>query len=240
MNYLNITSFPELDYAGTEAMNTLCTNLSYCGPDINTILFTSRYEQEGKSSITMNVMRTLAGFGKDVLLIDADLRRSTLARRYRFSYTSQEAPGLAQYLAGKCDLEDAVYQTDLPGAFILPAGRDVLNSMQLLASRGFGDMMTALKNNFDYVLVDTPPAGVIVDAVEIAKHCDGAVIVVGYNRGRSQEVGEVAANIAKTGCKVLGAVMNGVDMKSFRNRKYYYRSGRYSTYYHHYGDNEEK
>ena len=100
--------------------------------------------------------------------------------------------------------------------------------------------MKALKNSFDYILVDTPPAGVIVDAVEIAKHCDGAVIVVGYNRGRSQEVGEVAANIAKTGCKVLGAVMNGVDMKSFRNRKYYYRSGRYSTYYHHYGDNEEK
>lgn len=240
MNYLNITYFPELNYAGTEAMNTLCTNLSYCGADVRTILFTSRYEQEGKSSISMNVMRTLAGYGKNVLLIDADLRRSTLARRYRFSYTGQDAYGLAQYLAGKCELEEAVYQTDIPGAYVLPAGREVLNSMQLLASPRFADMMDTVKENFDYILVDTPPAGVIVDAMEIAKYCDGAVIVVAYNRGRNQDIADVTANIAKTGCKVLGAVMNGVELKSFRNRKFYYRSERYSAYYSSYGKKNAK
>lgn len=236
MNYLNITRFPPLDYACTEAMNTLCTNLSYCGADIRTILFTSRYEQEGKSSIAMNVMRTLAGYGKRVLLVDADLRCSTLARRYRFNYARREAFGLAQYLAGMCELEDAIYQTDLNGAYILPAGRDVLNSMQLLASSRYGEMMRMLKESFDIILVDSPPAGVIVDAVEVARHCDGAVLVVGYNKGRGQDIGEVAANIAKTGCQVLGAVMNGVDLKSFRNRRYYYRSDRYSAYYRRYGE----
>ena len=188
MNYLNITRFPQLDYACTEAMNTLCTNLSYCGTDIRTILFTSRYEQEGKSGIAMNVMRTLAGYGKKVLLVDADLRCSTLARRYRFNYAQQEAFGLAQYLAGMCELEDAIYQTDLNGAYILPAGRDVLNSMQLLASSRYGEMMRMLKESFDIILVDSPPAGVIVDAMEIARHCDGAVLVVGYNKGRSQDI----------------------------------------------------
>ena len=86
MNKMNITRFPTLDYACNEAMNTLCTNLFYCGEDIRSVLFTSRYEQEGKSSITINVMRTLASFGKRVVLVDADLRCSTLARRYRFSY----------------------------------------------------------------------------------------------------------------------------------------------------------
>lgn len=240
MNYLNITRFPALDYAGTEAMNTLCTNLSYCGTDIRVVLFTSRYENEGKSSIAMNVMRTLAGYGKRVLLVDADLRRSTLARNYRFSFSQQEAFGLAQYLAGMCALNDVVYQTNLPGAYILPAGRDVLDSMQLLASFRFGEMMTLLRGQFDMVLVDSPPAGVVVDAVEIAKYCDGAVIVVGYNKGRGQDIGVVAANIAKTGCKVLGAVMNGVNLKSFRNRKYYYRSERYSAYYNRYGGSDEK
>lgn len=235
MNQLSIGRFPELDYACGEAMNTLCTNLFYCGENIRSVLLTSRYEQEGKSSIAMNVMRTLAGYGKRVVLVDADLRCSTLARRYRFSFARREAFGLAQYLAGMCALEDAVYQTNLPGAYILPAGREVLNSMQLLSSPRYGEMMQALRKNFDVVLVDSPPAGVIVDAVEIAKYCDGAIIVVAYNKGRRQDIGEVAASIAKTGCKVLGAVMNGVNLKSFRNRKYYYRSERYSAYYHHYG-----
>ena len=130
MNQLSITRFPALDYAATEAMNTLCTNISYCGQDVRVVLFTSRYEEEGKSSISMNVMRTLAGYGKRVLLVDADLRRSSLARRYRFSYSTRDAYGLAQYLAGMCSLDEVVYQTDLPNAYILPAGRDVLNSMQ--------------------------------------------------------------------------------------------------------------
>lgn len=235
MKQLKIGRFPALDYACSEALNTLCTNLSYCGREVRSILFTSRYEQEGKSGISMNVMRTLAGYGKRVLLVDADLRCSTLARRYRFTYAQRENAGLAQHLAGMCELQDVVYRTNLPGAFILPAGHEVLNSMQLLASYRYGEMMDALRDEFDIVLVDSPPAGLIVDAIEIARYCDGAVIVVEYNRGRVQDVADVAANLAKTGCKVLGAVMNGVNLKSFRNRKYYYRSERYSAYYHHYG-----
>ena len=235
MKQLKIGRFPALDYACSEALNTLCTNLSYCGREVRSILFTSRYEQEGKSGIAMNVMRTLAGYGKRVLLVDADLRCSTLARRYRFTYAQRENAGLAQHLAGMCELQDVVYRTNLPGAFILPAGHEVLNSMQLLASYRYGEMMDALRDEFDIVLVDSPPVGLIVDAIEIARYCDGVVIVVEYNRGRVQDVADVAANLAKTGCKVLGAVMNGVNLKSFRNRKYYYRSERYSAYYHHYG-----
>ncbi len=234
MNRLTIVNFPEQNYAGMEAMNTLCTNISYCGKDIRTVMFTSRSEGEGKSSIVMNMMRTLAGYGKHVLLLDADLRRSTLARRYRFDFEQNNVCGLAQYLAGMCTLDDAVYQTNIDGAYIMPAGRDVLNSMQLLASGRFGDMMAVLRNSFDMVLVDTPPAGVIVDAIEIAKYCDGAVIVVAYNKGRGQDIATVVQNVQKTGCQVLGAVMNDVNLKSFRNRKYYYRSDRYSAYYHEY------
>ena len=139
-----------------------------------------------------------------------------------------------------CELQDVVYRTNLPGAFILPAGHEVLNSMQLLASYSYGEMMDALRDEFDIVLVDSPPAGLIVDAIEIARYCDGAVIVVEYNRGRVQDVADVAANLAKTGCKVLGAVMNGVNLKSFRNRRYYYRSERYSSYYNHYDRMEKR
>ena len=240
MNQINISRFPKLDYACNEAMNTLCTNLFYCGDEIHSVLITSRYEQEGKSSVAMNMLRTLSSFGKRVLLVDADLRCSSLARRYRFDFQYAEAFGLAQYLAGMCALEDAVYSTDLPNAFLLPAGREVLNSMQLLTSPRYAEMMAYLREHFDAVLVDSPPAGVIVDALEISKYCDGAIIVVAYNKGRGQDIGEVTASIQKTGCRVLGAVMNGVNLKSFRNRRYYYRSGRYSSYYHHYAGKSGK
>lgn len=234
MKSIEITSFPPLDYACNEAINTLCTNLFYCGDNIRSILFTSRYQHEGKSSVTMNVMRTLASFGKRVVLVDADLRKSSLARRYKFTYEGKNTDGLAQYLAGMCPLEEVIYQTDIENACIIPAGRDVISSMQLLTSPRYEKMMMCLRENFDVVLVDTPPAGLIVDAVEIAKYSDGAIIVVGYNTGRKQEIGEIVANITRTGCKVLGAVMNGVDMGSFRNRRYYYRSGRYSSLYSYY------
>lgn len=231
MNRLEITHFPKLDYACNEAMNTLCTNLFYCGDNIRTVLVTSRHEQEGKSSVAINMMRTIASCGKRVVLVDADLRCSVLASRYKFSYSQLTNAGLAEYLAGMCTLEDVVYETNLPNACIVPAGREVMNSLQLLSSPHYREMIDKLSEHFDVVLVDTPPAGVIVDAIEIAKYCDGALLVVAANMGRKQEIDEVAQSIRKTGCKMLGAVLNNVNMDSFQNRKYYYRSGKYSSYY---------
>ena len=230
MNHLNISGFPALDYACGEAMNTLCTNLSYCGTNVRIVLFTSRYEQEGKSCIAMNVMRTLASYGKRVLLVDADLRCSALARRYRFDYVHKDSPGLAQYLAGMCALEQAIYETNLPGAFILPAGREVINSMQLLASPRCAEMLGALRERFDMVLVDSPPAGVIVDALEIAKHCDGTVFVVEYNVTRRRELLEAQRQMNQAGCPILGCIINKVSLDTYSAKKYYSKSY-YSTHY---------
>ncbi len=232
MNRLEITHFSKLDYACNEAMNTLCTNLFYCGDNIRSVLVTSRHEQEGKSSIAINMLRTIAGCGKRVVLVDADLRRSVLASRYRFSYPKAGGKGLAEYLAGMCALDDVLYETNIGNACIVPAGREVLNSLQLLSSPRYKAMIDRLSGMFDVVLVDTPPAGIIVDAVEIAKHCDGALLVVACNTGRRQEIDEVAQSLRRTGCKVLGAVLNNVNLGAFQNRRYYYRSGKYSYYYH--------
>ena len=231
MNRITISHFPKLNYACNEAMNTLCTNLFYCGDNIRSVLITSRHEQEGKSSVAINIMRTIASCGKRVVLVDADLRCSVLASRYKFSYSQLTNAGLAEYLAGMCAMEDVVYETNLENAFIVPAGREVMNSLQLLSSPRYAELIARLSKHFDVVLVDTPPAGVIVDAIEIAKYCDGALLVVASNTGRKQEIDEVAQNIRKTGCKMLGAVLNNVNMDSFQNRKYYYRSGKYSSYY---------
>lgn len=231
MNYLEIGNFPPLEYASNEALNTLATNLFYCGTDVKTILLTSRYAVEGKSFIAMNLMRTLASLNKKVVLLDTDLRRSSIVGRFRLRFGSTKPCGLAQYLAGMCSIDDIIYQTNITNAYLIPIGREVSSSLQLLSSDKMLSLMDQLATEYDVVLIDTPPAGVIVDALEIAKYCDGALIVVSYNRGKKQEIGDLKKSIERTGCKVLGAVLNNVDFDAYSNRKYYYKSERYSSYY---------
>ena len=230
-NYLEVSNFPQLDYVCNEAMNTLCTNLSYCGKDIRKIMITSRYAGEGKSYIAMNLLRTFSQLGKRTVLIDTDLRASGIQSDYRLRYSTQSHYGLSEYLSGICGLEEAVYQTHLPNTYMIPAGHEAPNPLQLLDTRLMGELIEQLAEQFDVVLVDTPPVGVLADAVALAKFCDGALLVVGYCKGKQQEIGDAVENIKQTGCKVLGAVFNGVKFNSMSNRHYYYSSERYASHY---------
>ena len=238
MNQLSIGRFPELDYACGEAMNTLCTNLFYCGENIRSVLLTSRYEQEGMSSIAMNVMRTLAGYGKRVVLVDADMRRSHLVHRYGMT-TTGELTGLAHYLAGQCELEDAIYETNVYGACIIPAGRDVSNPLPLIDSPYFGAMLNELANAFDLVIVDAPPVGVVIDAAVMAKECDGCVFVVEYNKTRRRDLSSAKHQMEQSGCQVLGTIINKVTFDSLSEKKYY-NKGYYKQYANDYGRKPEK
>ena len=230
-NYLEVSNFPQLDYVCNEAMNTLCTNLSYCGKDIRKIMITSRYAGEGKSYIAMNLLRTFSQLGKRTVLIDTDLRASGIQSDYRLRYSTQSHYGLSEYLSEICGLEEAVYQTNLPNTYMIPAGHEAPNPLQLLDTRLMGELIEQLAEQFDVVLVDTPPVGVLADAVALAKFCDGALLVVGYCKGKQQEIGDAVENIKQTGCKVLGAVFNGVKFNSMSNRHYYYSSERYASHY---------
>lgn len=230
-NYLEISDFPQLDYVCNEAMNTLCTNLSYCGKDIRKIMITSRYAGEGKSYISINLLRTFSQLGKRTVLVDTDLRASGIQSDYRLRYGTQNHYGLSEYLSGICGLEEAIYQTNLPNTYMIPAGHEAPNPLQLLDTKAMGELIGKLAEEFDVVLLDTPPVGVLVDAVALAKFCDGALLVVGYCKGKQQEIGDAVANIKQTGCKVLGAVLNGVKFNSMSNRHYYYRSERYASHY---------
>ena len=230
-NYLEITNFPKLDFICHEAMNTLCTNLSYCGKNVRKIMITSRYAGEGKSYISMNLLRTLSQLGRRTILIDTDLRASGIQSDYRLRYSTKERYGLSEYLSGQCELKDAVYRTNLPNTYMIPAGHEAPNPLQLLDTQAMQNLIDQLAENFDVVLVDTPPVGVLVDAVAMAKFCDGALLVVGYRKGKQQEIGEVVGSIQRTGCKVLGAVLNGVKFNKMSNRHHYYNSERYASHY---------
>ena len=230
-NHLEVSNFPELDYICHEAINTLCTNLSYCGKDIRKIMITSRYAGEGKSYISMNLLRTFSQLGKRTVLIDTDLRAPGIQSDYRLRYSTQNHYGLSEYLSGICGLDEAIYQTNLPNTCMIPAGHEAPNPLQLLDTQAMGDLIEQLAEEFDVVLIDTPPVGMLVDAVAMAKFCDGALLVVGYCKGRQQEIGDAVESIKQTGCKVLGAVLNGVKFNSMSNRHYYYSSERYASHY---------
>lgn len=231
MAYLEIGFLPKLDFSCNEALNALATNLSYCGDHVKTILITSRYAYEGKSFLSMNLLRTLASLQKKVVLLDVDLRRSRIMSQHQVRFQGENHYGLAHYLAGMCEIQDIVYQTNIQNGFLVPIGREVSSSLQLLSSSRMLPFMEELKKHFDVIIVDAPPAGVIVDALEMAKYCDGALLVVSYNRGRKKDITELVTSIRKTGCPVLGSVLNNVDFRSFTSRNHYYKSERYASYY---------
>ena len=231
MAMIEITRFPELDYVSLEGFNTLVTNLSYCGKNIKKIMVSSRYASEGKSYVTMNLMRTYARMGRRVVVLDCDMRASGIQLEYKLRSDKQNISGLSEYLSGHCSLEQVVYETSIPGAWLIPAGHEAPNPLQLIDTENMSRLVDTLAAEFDVVLIDTPPVGVIVDAVALAKFCDGALMVVGYGQGKQREIGDVVKTIEQTGCKVLGAVLNDVRFKKLSNRHYYYSSKRYAGYY---------
>ena len=232
MKQLKITKFPALDYAGNEAFNTLSTNLSFAGANVKKIMITSCHASEGKSYLSMNLMRTLAQRGIKVAMVDADLRRSTVNSDYGLKYEDDrsDGKGLSHFLAGMVGMDEVIYQTDIPNAIMVPVGRDVPNPLSLLTNRHFAELLDMLAKMADYVIVDAPPVGVVIDAAEIAKACDGTLIAVNYNDVSRQELLDVKQQIEQTGCPILGTVLNQVDYDNYLGRKYYYKSYGYGKY----------
>lgn len=229
MPTFEICNFEQLEYQAKEAVNTLCTNLSFAGGDIKKIMITSSHPQEGKSFVTMNLMRSFASLGMRVVLVDADIRASQLQRSYEIRIDNVggdgKYPGLSRYLAGRCSLENVIGKTNVPNAWMILAGNTVSNSLPLLKTQRMKNLLNALAGNFDIVLVDAPPIGTIIDAAQIATSCDGTLFVVQSNAVSRSHLTTSLRQIEKTGCTILGTVLNQYDDRDYGN-KYYY-SGNY-------------
>ena len=107
---------------------------------------------------------------------------------------------------------------------MVPVGREITNSLSLLASPHFDELLASLAKKADYVIVDAPPLGAIIDAAEIAKSCDGSLIVVNYDSVRRQELINVKEQLEQTECPILGTVLNMVKFDNYLSKKYYYKS----------------
>lgn len=232
MNSLELTRFPTLHYSASEAINTLCTNLTFAGENQRRIMVTSCRSGEGKSFLSLCIARNLAKLGYSVVHVDADLRKSQVAAVYGMHIKAGDGYGTTHFLAGKCSLSDAIYQTEIKDLHMMPVGRTVSNSLPLLNRTRFSAMMDTLGKSYDYVIVDTPPVGLIIDAAEIAKSCTGVVFAVKYNSIGRKELSDAIDQIEQTDCEVLGVVLNSIDIDSMGGKKYYNK-----TYFSKYSDN---
>ena len=192
-------------------------------------MFTSVRPNEGKSFVAMQVAVALAKLGYPVVLVDADLRKSQLISAYGLKIDEGKGHGITHYLAGKCPMSGALYESDIRGLHIMPVGHVVSNSLALLNTERFRGMIALLRERYDFVIVDAPPVGTIIDAAEIAKSCDGSVMVVRYNEISRRDALEAKRQIERSGCPMLGAVLNAVGFDTLSSKKYYNKS--YYTHY---------
>ena len=230
----------EQDYTMKESLRALKTNIQFCGDDVHTILITSSIPNEGKSTVSMDLARSLTESGKRVLIIDTDMRKSVLIGRLRAKNgEGGEIFGLSHFLSGQKKLDEVLYSTDIPRLFMIFAGPSVPNPTEILDKKYFKELMDFGKKHFDYILLDCAPLGAAIDAAVVAKHCDGAIIVIAQGVASGRMIIGTKKQLEASGVRILGAVLNKVKMKKSGYGSYY--GGYYGNYYgSYYGRNEEK
>lgn len=231
-----------------EAYNRLRSNIMFSIPAKGTkfLALTSTIAGEGKSINALNIAISFAEIGKKVLVIDCDMRKPKL---HRF-FAEEAYPGLSNYLVGDSTLFEAIREKDEYGIDIMCSGSIPPDTTKLLESETFGELVESVKNKYDYVIFDTPPVSIVIDACIIAKHTNGIVYVVKQNYANKDKITMAINQIKIAGGDVIGFLLNGMKSKEMIGiRRYGYgkkygKYGRYGSYgsYGGYGgyENQEK
>lgn len=211
------------DYFTQEAYKTLRTNLQFCGQDIKVIAITSCMENEGKSTIAMHTAKSFSELGKRVILIDTDMRKSVMVGR---NSDGKDVKGLSELLSGQEKVTECIYATQYPNMHVIFAGKYPPNPVELLNGIYFKTLLEKMRHIYDYVIIDTPPLGIVVDAAVITAQCDGAILVMSDKKIRLQMAKDAVDKIQRSGCRVLGVVRNNMKYKKTsrydKNSYYYY------------------
>ena len=209
-----------------EALKTLRANIQFSGENIKTISVTSTIPGEGKSSVSLALARSFAEAGKFTALLDCDIRRSRMLERF---HTEGKILGLSEYLCGAASYQQIMMHTNQPSLYTVFAGRHVPNPSELLSSERFTALLQQLREDFEIIVLDTPPVSSVIDGAVVASRCDGAVLVVASEQVSRRMVQRVKTQLAKSGVHLLGVALNKVNTK--KDSYYYYRYG-----YDKYGD----
>ena len=241
MKKLTFQNLQVLPYQVEESLNRIRVNFGFIGPEYKKIIVTSSTENEGKSFVAFNIWRMLAEAGKTAVFVDADIRKSVLRSRYQITGEKEGYLGLAFYLSGRATIQDIVYETTVPNGFYVPVSYTVSNPALLLQDKRFPNLLDTLADNFDYVIVDTPPLTAVADGDLIASHCDGAILVIRGGVTPRKLIANAMKQLENANCKLLGTVLNRVELSnsSYYYRKYYGKRKYYNSYYSSYGSDSK-
>ena len=200
-----------------ESYRTLRTNIQYSSFDkkYKVIVVTSSEAGEGKSTTSGNLALCLAQDDKKVILIDCDLRKPSIHKKFKVS----NLVGLSDVIIGKADFKTAInkYSDNL---ILLTSGKIPPNPSEMLSSKAMKSLLEGLKEKFDYVILDTPPVQAVTDSQILSTKADGTILVVRSENTKRDAVHSAINLLKKVNANIIGTVLNGVDVS--RNKYYYY------------------
>jgi capsular exopolysaccharide synthesis family protein len=219
-----------------EAYRVLRTNLLFTRKDdrLNSIVVVSAGAGEGKSTTVLNLSTVIAQSGQRVLMVDSDLRRPTLHKQLKLSNNI----GLTNYLLKQNTLEEVIQRTSIPTLDFMASGKLPSSSMNILGSAQMKNMVSELKQRYDFVVFDSPPIMGVSDAAILASETDMVIQVIQYRRYPQPMNIRAKMLIDKVGGNLVGIILNNINMSQDESYYYYYYGGDYHGYY--YSKNEEE
>ena len=218
-----------------EYYNSIRTNIQFSGRDLKVITLTSAQPGEGKSTTSVNLAISFARAGFRTLLIDADTRNSVMSGTFK---SNERYQGLTSFLSGNAELSDVICDTSIDNLMIIPAGQVPPNPTSLIQNDNFKAMIETVRGLYDYVIIDTPPLGLVIDAAILAHHSDASLLVTKAGEDRRRTVTKLQEQLEQSGSVFLGIILNKYDINLDKYGSY----GSYGGYgvYGNYGKSEEK
>lgn len=214
--------------SAAESCRSIRTNLLFLSPEtkLRCLVVTSPGPQEGKTTTAISLAITMAQSGSSVVLVDTDMRRP----RVHKSFQLPNNKGISSVIVGEARLEEALQSTEVPNLTILSCGPIPPNPAELLHSSVFKGLLSALKQQFEFVIFDSPPTSAVTDPAIIGNLTDGVLLVVRANHTRKDAALFARRQLVDAKAKILGAIVNRVDLQrgSYSKYSYYYRT--YSSY----------
>ncbi|EOB30824.1 MULTISPECIES: tyrosine-protein kinase [Streptococcus] len=206
-----------------EYYNALRTNIQLSGNNLQVISITSVKPGEGKSTTSTNIAWAFARAGYKTLLVDADIRNSVMSGVFK---SREKITGLTEFLSGTTDLSHGLCDTNVENLFVVQAGSISPNPTALLQSENFSTMIDTLRKYFDYIIVDTAPIGIVIDAAIITQKCDASVLVTAVGEANRKDVQKAKGQLEQTNKPFLGVVLNKFNTSAEKYGSY----GEYGSY----------